>query len=85
MSVAAVIQKDGERVKSGNMIFGGIAPIPWSDKSTAIKLKKLLLNPETFDDVAQHALSDAEPLEQNEYKLVLAKNLIKQLLMRLTQ
>jgi len=85
VSVAAVLQTKGTQIKSGRIAIGGVAPIPWIEAELNSQLAGMIINEENLKQLAQKALSKAEPLDKNEYKLLLAQNLIKRLLKNLTQ
>jgi len=84
VSVAAVVQKNGMSFQSGSVALGGVAPIPWFEKEISSYLSNLKANQDAIEDLSKKALSDAEPLENNAYKLPLTQNLIKKLLIKLT-
>ncbi|MFH0881994.1 MAG: xanthine dehydrogenase family protein subunit M [bacterium] len=84
VSVAAVLRKSGRnRVESGRVALGGVAPVPWLENTVTSRLTAVELDGETAQRFASEALQDVNPLEKNEYKVVLAKNLIADLLTRL--
>ena len=83
VSVAAVLQPDGSKIGRGRIAFGGVAPVPWQEKGLNTGLTGLEATEEAFRGLAEKALADASPLEQNAYKILLARNLLKRLLMRL--
>ncbi len=84
VSVAAVIQKNGNALKKGRVVLGGVAPAPWFEKKISKKLSGLIPSEKNLDEIMKTALVDAEPLAMNEYKLPLAKNLMKRLIGELT-
>ena len=84
VSVAAVLNKNGSSIKNGKITYGGVAPIPWLDKSINSMLKGLQLDYSSLDKAVSQILIDAEPLEQNRYKIPLARNITKNLIQRLT-
>ena len=83
VSVGAVIRKDGDRIESGRMAFGGVAPVPWQEDGINRKLSGLSTNPDSIAGLAEGAFEDAQPLDKNTYKLPLVRNLIKRLLTNL--
>lgn len=83
ISVAAVIKKSGNRIQSGRIAFGGVAPTPWQEREVNRSLQGLTTNDASLKDIAQRALKDAAPMSKNEYKIPLARNLTKRLLSRL--
>jgi xanthine dehydrogenase YagS FAD-binding subunit len=80
VSLAAVIRKSGNQIISGKVAFGGVAPAPWIEKSVNQKLAGLNLTKKTIDDLAELSFAEAIPLEQNEYKIIVARNLLKKAL-----
>lgn len=82
VSVAAVAQKNGSSFASGTVALGGVAPIPWLEKEVSAQLAGLDINAENSEQLSKKALSRAEPLENNAYKLPLAQNMIKKLLLK---
>ena len=84
VSVAAAIQKNGGSLKSGTIVLGGVAPIPWLESEVSAQLAGLNASEESIAQISKQALSKAEPLAQNIYKVPLAQNMIKKLLLKLT-
>ncbi len=84
VSVAAIINPEGKLLKSGRVVLGGVAPIPWFEKEVSAQLVGLEMNEDNFKKVASEALKKAEPLGKNAYKLPLARNLIKRLFVSLS-
>lgn len=84
VSVGAVIQKNGSTIQSGRLAFGGVAPIPWQDDAINKHLTGMTVSDDSFAQVAQESLKKAEPLAMNAYKVPLARNLLKRLLVDLT-
>jgi len=76
-SVAAVLVPRARTLMSGAVAFGGIAPVPWLEKAVSAKLAGFKVSAENLDNLADSALAGAEPLEQNAYKVTLARNLLK--------
>ena len=77
VSVAVTATVAGDTLKDVKIALGGVAPKPWR----ALKAEAVLNGKSVTDDLLQKAgeaeLADAEPLEQNEYKIPLTKNLLK--------
>jgi xanthine dehydrogenase YagS FAD-binding subunit len=80
VGVAAALVLDGRRITDARLVLGGVAPIPWR----ATGAEQLLIGAEPGDDLfaraAEAALSDAEPLAHNGYKVSLARALIRRAL-----
>lgn len=84
VSVAAVLTKNGNSLKDGKIAYGGVAPAPWLDKNINSRLKGLTLNDESIEKAVSQVLKDADPLEQNEYKIPLARNITRKMIRKLT-
>jgi len=76
-SVALLLQTRNGMVNRCHLILGGVAPIPWKAKHAEKFITGKLLNEDNITRTAEIALNDADPLTQNEYKILLTKNLIK--------
>lgn len=84
LSVAAVIRNSGKQIQSGQIAFGGVAPIPWLEKEVSNRLSGFSVTEANLKQIAEIALKEATPLEHNGYKLILARNLLKRILTNLT-
>jgi xanthine dehydrogenase YagS FAD-binding subunit len=84
VSVAAVLTKNSNSIKSGKIAYGGVAPAPWLDKHINNSLKGLATDDNSIEKAVSQILSDAEPLEQNEYKIPLARNITRNMIKKLT-
>jgi len=77
VSVAVSAKISGNKLSDVKIAMGGVAPIPWRAK----KAEKILNGNTVSDDLLKKAgeaeMEDAEPLDQNEYKITLTKNLLK--------
>ncbi len=82
-SVAAVVRKNGAKISSGTIALGDVAPIPWLEKEISAKLAGLSTDSESIAQLSQQVLADAEPMEENDYKIPLARNLVKRALNQL--
>lgn len=80
VSIALVVSKSGNKIKSAKIVFGGVAPIPWVDENSTRLLHGMNLSDKSIEDAAASALVDAEPMEKNRYKIPLARNLVKKIL-----
>lgn len=80
VSVAAVVRKSGATIESGRVAFGGVAPVPWREEELNRRLTGLETTESKLGACAGSALPDAAPLEQNGFKVTLARNLLKRLL-----
>jgi xanthine dehydrogenase YagS FAD-binding subunit len=85
VSAAVVIRQETGSVKSGKVVLGGVAPKPWIEEQVNRQLTGTSSTPDNLQTIASTALKEAEPLEQNAYKIPLARNLLKRLLIELTK
>ena len=65
-------------VKSASIVLGGVAPVPVRRKKAENYLIGKELNRETAEQAAEIALEDVVPFEKNEYKVDVAKSLIRE-------
>jgi xanthine dehydrogenase YagS FAD-binding subunit len=82
VSVAAVVQKNGASFTSGSIALGGVAPVPWFEKEVSAQLAGLNISAENIEQLSNKALKGAEPLADNAYKVPLAQNMIKKILLK---
>ncbi|MEM1255214.1 MAG: xanthine dehydrogenase family protein subunit M [Cyanobacteria bacterium P01_H01_bin.21] len=80
VSAAAVLDISGEEIRTARLALGGVAHRPWR----ATPAEKFLIgqpaNPSVFEQAANLALQEAAPLSGNQYKVDLAKRLIRRVL-----
>ena len=75
-SVAVRVNFHNERPEEVRIVLGGVAPIPWRVKKAEDILQGEMLTEDIVARGAQEVLSDARPLRDNNYKVLLAKALI---------
>jgi xanthine dehydrogenase YagS FAD-binding subunit len=83
VSVAAVITKIGSTISSGKVAYGGVAPVPWTEEKFNNSLSNMEPLKSEIEKISKSILSQAEPLKQNKYKVILAKNLTNRILSNL--
>jgi len=81
VSVALVLQMSGTRVLAGRVVFGGVAPMPWRSRAAEAEIVGKELGPNVVRAAASAAVRDAEPLEQNGYKVPLLKAAVEESLL----
>lgn len=84
-SVAAILQMQGNRVKSADIVLGGVAPIPWRAKDAEAELQGKALSSETIEKAATAAVAGATPMSHNSYKIQLTQNLVRRALQHLAK
>ena len=74
--VALALVLDGSRVKQARVVLSGAAPVPWRARGAEDALVGRRLDARSAAAAAEAAITGAEPLEHNGYKLPLFKGLI---------
>jgi len=77
VSVAAVLEMNGNRCRRGRIVLGAVAPKPWPAPEADKIVSGARITPAVAARAAEAALKEAVPLEHNAYKVTLAKNLIR--------
>lgn len=75
-SVAVTVALEGGTVKDSRVVFGGIAPAPYRDTAVEGVLNGSSISSITPEQAAGPALSAATPLEDNAYKVDVAKGVL---------
>ncbi|MCU1339840.1 MAG: hypothetical protein JWO19_5421 [Bryobacterales bacterium] len=83
ISVAAVMEMDGQVCKSARVVLGGVAPIPWRVPKVEALLTGKRITPELAAQAGAAAIEGARPLGKNQYKVPLTQAVVKQTLMAL--
>jgi len=83
VSVALAVRMNGPTVTEANIVLGGVAPVPWRSEAAEGALTGKEPSPSVAADVAAAAVAGAQPLEQNAYKVLLAKGAIMESLLAL--
>jgi xanthine dehydrogenase YagS FAD-binding subunit len=83
--VALAIVFGGEQAVDSRLVLSGAAPVPWRCTGAEEILKGRRLNQERAAMAAAAAVQNAEPMEQNEYKIALFRGLIEQQLLAIAQ
>jgi xanthine dehydrogenase YagS FAD-binding subunit len=79
-SVAAYAVTKDKVIQEARIVLGGVAPIPWRAVRAEQALKGKTLTGPVMRLAAEAAVTDARPLSQNEYKIRLTRNLVRQAL-----
>jgi xanthine dehydrogenase YagS FAD-binding subunit len=80
VSVAAILAFDGDTITEGRLVLGGMATIPWRPKEAESILGGKKFSEGLCREVVDLALREARPLRDNQYKVPLAKALIRRAL-----
>jgi xanthine dehydrogenase YagS FAD-binding subunit len=85
VSVAAAIDVADGIVRDSRIAFGGVAHVPWRARKAEAALRGEGATEEVFRRAAEAELADAQPLRGNEFKVLLASNMLVRTLLDLTQ
>jgi xanthine dehydrogenase YagS FAD-binding subunit len=85
VSVAFQADFDGDVVNDARIVFGGVSSTPFRVKDAEMLLKGKTMDDSLIDAVSESAISKSKPLSGNNYKVSLAKSLIKQALTSVTK
>jgi len=83
VSVALAVRMSGSTVTEARVVLGGVAPAPWRSEAAEAALIGKEPSPSVATDVAAAAVAGAQPLEQNAYKVLLAKGALMESLLAL--
>lgn len=75
-SVAGVFEMMGKTCQTANIVLGGVAPAPWRSTDAEIALTGKMINDSVSTKAGEEAVKNAQPLNDNEYKVTLTQNLI---------
>jgi xanthine dehydrogenase YagS FAD-binding subunit len=80
VSVAAVLDLQGDRIQSARLALGGVAHRPWRAQAAEAFLQNKPATAETFAAAAELALREAKPLADNGFKVELTKRAMRRAL-----
>ena len=80
-TAAAVLDMNGNTVKSARIVLGHVAPIPWVSQEAAEAIQGKPVNEQTADAAGSAAVSKARGLGRNDYKIRLARVAVKRALL----
>jgi xanthine dehydrogenase YagS FAD-binding subunit len=69
-------------IASSRVVIGAVAPIPWRSKPAEDALAGKPLNEQTAAAAAEAAVSEAEPMSGNAYKIQIARTAVKRAIMK---
>jgi xanthine dehydrogenase YagS FAD-binding subunit len=78
VSVAAVLQFEGDNVRAARIVLGGVAPYPWRVAEAEKLLAGKKLDRAVAAAAADAAVSGAAPLRDNAYKLEMVKGAVEE-------
>ena len=75
-SVAGVFEMNGKTCVSASIVLGGVAPAPWRSKEAEAALTGKMIDERVSRQAGSDAVKDAQPLNDNAYKVTLTQNLV---------
>jgi xanthine dehydrogenase YagS FAD-binding subunit len=85
VSVAAVLERDGDTIADVRLALGGVAPKPWRAWRAEEALRGRPATETSFLAAANAELADARPLAGNAFKVELARRTLIAVLQQLTE
>jgi xanthine dehydrogenase YagS FAD-binding subunit len=76
-----VVAMKGNSVASARVVLGAVAPVPWRSKPAESALVGKPLTEQTAAAAGDAAVSDAQPMSGNGYKVQIAKTAVKRAIM----
>jgi len=83
VSVAVVMEMDGQVCKSARVVLGGVAPIPWRVPKVEAMLAGKRITAELAAQAGVAAVEGARPLAKNQYKVPLTQAVVKRTIVTL--
>ena len=77
-SLALALTMSDRRVASAHVVLGGAAPVPWRSREAEEVIAGKQLDAATITKAAEAAMSKAQPLDHNHYKLALFRGLVEE-------
>ena len=76
VSVAAIVDAGGGKIRDARLALGGVAPKPWVPKDAERELVGAAAETGSYEAAARSALREAQPHPHNEFKVPLAERLV---------
>ena len=80
-SVAAAFEMNGSTCREASIVLGGVAPIPWRSNEAEAALNGERITEAVAKRAGSEAVKNAEPLNDNGYKVALTQNLVSRAVM----
>ncbi|MBE9100931.1 FAD binding domain-containing protein [Vacuolonema iberomarrocanum] len=80
VSVAAAVELSGDQISTARIALGGVAHKPWRASEAEAFLQGQTPNQSTFEQAADIALQEAQPLAYNAFKVDLSRRAIRRAL-----
>jgi xanthine dehydrogenase YagS FAD-binding subunit len=83
VSVAVVLHMDGERIRTADVVLGGVAPLPWRLTEVEQFLCGQSLSAAVAGQAGALAIATAQPLAKNGHKVPMTSAAVERALLRL--
>jgi xanthine dehydrogenase YagS FAD-binding subunit len=77
-----VLTMSGANIASARVVLGAVAPVPWRSRPAEQVLAGKPLNEETAIAAAEAAVSEAQPMSGNAYKVQIARTAVKRAILQ---
>ncbi len=84
-SAAVSMSLNGLKCNDVRIVLGGAAPIPWRSTKAENQLEGKIISENIVESAAKVAVSDAQPMNDNRYKIKLFQNIIKKAILDVTK
>lgn len=84
-SVALALEMEGDEVRDGRIVLGGVAPVPWRSEPAEDAVIGHAIDAGVAAAAGEAAVADADPLEQNGYKVPLTRGAVEASLLDLVE
>jgi xanthine dehydrogenase YagS FAD-binding subunit len=81
VTASVVLRMRGNTVAAAKVVLGNVAPTPWEAPEAEKALVGKTITAESAEEAGKAAVSGAQPLSQNAYKVQLAKVAVKRALL----
>jgi xanthine dehydrogenase YagS FAD-binding subunit len=81
VSVAVGYALDAGRIRQARLVLGGVAPVPWRSPAAEAVLEDQLPSPALAASAAAAALTNAQPLSHNAFKVEIGHALVERAIM----
>jgi len=77
-----VMTMNGGTIGSARVVLGAVAPVPWRSRPAEQALSGKPLNEDTATAAAEAAVSEAQPMSGNAYKVQIARTAVKRAILK---
>ena len=77
-----LLSMNGSSVQGARIVMGAVAPVPWRSQAAEKALAGKAITPATAAAAAEAALTGAEPLSRNAYKVQVAKTAVERAILQ---